>query len=428
MKPLNFEEKLVWYAIIWTYPCWLIGGLYVLAPVLAWVLVGYLGWRLFQQTEATESKITIPFAVWVWVIGMLVMELALIMGHLDYDLSMDSLIKSSIGWAKGWALLALFPLVGCLNIRPQLLFRAACIVCLHTLIVIPLFYLGFFAHLPERLYISPLQAIGGPGPEFFAVQIYEVDPENGSVRFRLFTPWGPALGFVANIYFFFALQEPEQKWRWAGIVGCLAMCWVSASRLSILSIIGVSFLTWILARVSRPRVQIIAGCASLLLGILAQNILDAIAAFAEAFSKARAGSSRVRATLGRIASYRWEHEAPIWGHGIVERGPHLVEYMPIGSHHTWFGLLFVKGAVGFGALALPLLWSFVTLVIKAQQEPLARVGLSMVLVLFMYTFGENLEILAYLFWPGLVMMGIAFKKSTQSSSLAHKVEEKLVLN
>ena len=29
------------------------------------------------------------------------------------------------------------------------------------------------------------------------------------------------------------------------------------------------------------------------------------------------------------------------------------------------------------------------------------------LILFLYTFGENLEILAYLFWPALIVMGSA---------------------
>jgi hypothetical protein len=93
-----------------------------------------------------------------------------------------------------------------------------------------------------------------------------------------------------------------------------------------------------------------------------------------------------------------------------------VEYMPIGSHHTWFGLLFVKGAVGFVALAIPLLWSFVDLLIKAQKSDTARTGLSIVLVLFLYTFGENLEILAYLIWPGLVLLGLAFQERVQIPS------------
>ena len=43
----------------------------------------------------------------------------------------------------------------------------------------------------------------------------------------------------------------------------------------------------------------------------------------------------IAGTKGRI-----EIDAFWFGHGTVAPGPHLVEYMPIGSHHTWFGLLF----------------------------------------------------------------------------------------
>ncbi len=412
VKPQNFEERVIWYSMVGTYGFFLIGGLYILAPVVAWVLLAYLGWKWWNQDSRTaiDQRIAVPVSVWVWIVAMLVMQLALIMGHLDFNLETDSLIKSSFGWAKGWALLALFPLIGCLEIRPQLLYRAACIVCLHTLLILPFFYLGYLLHLPARLYVSPLQAIGGPGPEFFSMQLYEIDPENHQLRFRLFTPWGPALGFVANIYFFFALQEKDKKWRWIGVIGCLVMCMISASRLALLSIVTVFIVTWGLTNFKQAKTQIAMGFVSLAAGIFGPQILAAIESFTAAFKGARAGSSRVRATLGRIAVDRWEREAPIWGHGVVERGSHLVEYMPIGSHHTWFGLLFVKGAVGFVALAIPLLWSFLDLVIKAQKSDTARTGLSIVLVLFLYTFGENLEVLAYLIWPGLVLLGLAFQE------------------
>ncbi len=144
-----------------------------------------------------------------------------------------------------------------------------------------------------------------------------------------------------------------------------------------------------------------------MLGMLATSLLALLGDLVETFKSARSESTRVRAALARIAIERWQTEAPVWGHGIVERGPHLVEFMPIGSHHTWYGLLFVKGAVGFVALALPLAWSFIELLVRAQGSPLARAGLAMVLILFLYTFGENLEILAYLFWPALILLGLS---------------------
>ena len=87
----------------------------------------------------------------------------------------------------------------------------------------------------------------------------------------------------------------------------------------------------------------------------------------------------MRAALASIAYHRWVTEAPVFGHGIVERGPHLVQYMPIGSHHTWHGLLFVKGAVGFLGLAIPLAWSIVELALKAQADRVARAGLGVML-------------------------------------------------
>jgi hypothetical protein len=423
VKPQNFEESVVWYSIIGTYGFYLIGALYILAPAMAWILTGYLFWKLYTQDDSTplEERIRIPLGVWVWIGTMIVMEVALIVAHLDFSLGVDSAIKSSIGWAKGWALLALFPLIGCLNIRPQLLYRAACIVCLQTLLLFPFFYLGYLLHLPSRLYISPLQMIGGPGPEFFSVELYGIDPENGQPRWQLFTPWGPALGFVANIYFFCALQEEKTKWRWLGLIGCVVMCLVSASRMALLTTAGVYAFAWLVTNITRPGVLLTLGPTALFGGILSPKIIETIENFTEAFKSARAGSSRVRTALGRIAVQRWEAEAPIWGHGIVERGPHLVEYMPIGSHHSWFGLLFVKGIVGFSALAIALFYSFIDLSLKAQKNSDAKVGLCMLLVIFTYTFGENLEILAYLYWPGLIMIGIGFKSTALEEILNKEI-------
>jgi len=51
------------------------------------------------------------------------------------------------------------------------------------------------------------------------------------------------------------------------------------------------------------------------------------------------------------------------------------------------------------------------------RRPTAQFGLSIVMILFMYTFGENLEILVYLYWPGLLAMGIGFQEKPKSHPL-----------
>lgn len=237
--------------------------------------------------------------------------------------------------------------------------------------------------------------------------MYEIDPGNGSARWRLFTPWAPALGFVANVYFLFALQETQRTWRWCGILGSLSMIVLSKSRLAFVVLGSVWGIARVLSLLTRPSAYFVGATVATVAGMCGVQIVEFIQLFADRFREARSSSSRVRATLGRIAYQRWQAEAPIWGHGVPETGPHLVEFMPIGSHHTWFGLLFVKGMVGFVALAIPMLWTFIALLVRAQSSALASLGLALLLIVTFYTFGENLEILVYLYWPALVVIGAA---------------------
>jgi len=409
LVPRTPEERLVWYAIVGTYVFYALGALYIVAPVLGWCLLLLAIRNRFLTPGGLRAPV--PIGILIWIAGMLAMEVALLAGHLDFELGLPTTIKSTIGWAKGWALMAIFPYLGAvLDIRPGLIFRATTLVCIQTLLLVPLFLAAYFLNLSQELYVSPLRAVGGPGPEFFSVTLYGLEGGAGEVRWRFFTPWAPAAGFIANVYFLFALQERERKYMVAGIVGCIVIVLMCKSRLALISMLSIPIMIWGLSRLTRPSVLYLGATGTLVMGLIAPQLIDFSEAFQARFVAARAASSRVRSALGRIALNRWQREAPLWGHGIVERGPHLVEYMPIGSHHSWYGLLFVKGIVGFVALALPMLWSFVELLIKAQSSRLATVGLGMVLILFLYTFGENLEILSYLYWPGLVVLGMAHRE------------------
>lgn len=414
LQPQNVPERLVWWSIILTYPIWIIGGLYVVGSLLCWLLLVCLLIKILARMDHPEEneEISISPVIWLWIIGMIIMQVALIAGHVNFNLGTGIIIKSSIGWAKGWAALALYPLAGALPIRSSIPTRAICIVGFHTLLIMPLLLLTPNLGLPEVLYVSPLRAVGGPGNEFFDVPLYEIDGSTGDLRWRLFAPWGPALGFVGNINFMICLQEKNRKWKILGIIGSILMCFVCKSRLAQLSIILIPLTTAIIARLRQPFMLITLGVVSYLGGIFATSILTAVSDYWEGFKGARAGSTRVRFALKRIAFHRWETEAPIWGHGVVEGGPHLVEYMAIGSHHTWAGVLFVKGLVGFVALAVPMLVTLLDLLRRAASASyrLGSTGLGVIIILFMYTFGENLEILVYLYWPGMLVMGMALQE------------------
>ena len=59
------------------------------------------------------------------------------------------------------------------------------------------------------------------------------------------------------------------------------------------------------------------------------------------------------------------------------------------------------------ALAIPLAVAALGTARLSLVQPLGRVGFAMVLAMLLYSFGENLEMLAYLYWPALVLIGVA---------------------
>lgn len=80
--------------------------------------------------------------------------------------------------------------------------------------------------------------------------------------------------------------------------------------------------------------------------------------------------------------------------------------MPIGSHHTWFGLLFVKGLVGMVSLLIPFVWQTLLTIVDAARSPRGYLPMGIMMTFTILSFGENIEIEAYLLWPALMMLGI----------------------
>ncbi|MCT7983240.1 O-antigen ligase domain-containing protein [Laspinema sp. A4] len=413
MKPENLPEKLVWYYILGTYIIYFIGAQYVLAPLLSYVLLFYVLKKWWNQTEETplEERVRFTPSNWLWIVAMFIMHIALIMGHIEFGMGLPQIIRSTVnGWLRSWALLALFPLAAHLDIRPKLIYRAIAILCIQSLILIPFGYLFSMAGLPSKLYTSPLQAFGG-GSLYNVNLLYQYDSEGGQTRMFLFAPWAPALGMIGNMYFAIVQQEQDKKWRWWGMVGAAAMAVSSVSRLGIIALPLVPVAVWGLTHFLRPWVIFTSGFASLGLGLFAPALIEFLSAVKNRFTQARASSSHVRDQLQEIALYRWKMDAPIWGHGILQpKGPKVVEYMPVGSHHTWVGVLFLHGLVGFFAIAIPMIWTFIEMLIKAQHSQIAKVSLQFLIVLFLFTFAENVQGLAYLYWPCLILMGMAFKE------------------
>jgi hypothetical protein len=261
--------------------------------------------------------------------------------------------------------------------------------------------------------VSPLKVLGGAGDEFFTVILYEIDPFNGSPRWKFFAPWAPAVGLVANIYFMCAWFEKKLLWRIAGLSGNALMIILAASLIGLIVLLLALTAVWGLARLTRPWVMITAAVFILLGALLFEPNSHAVLTLLDDIKGARADSTRVRAALGNIALYRWQSEAYWFGHGVVESGTHLVEFMPIGSHHNWYGLLFVKGMSGFLAFAIPFHLTIGTLIVKAQYQVSSRLALGMCLMIACFSFSENVEALAYMTWPAWLLIGVGLRSWLQ---------------
>ncbi len=411
--PQNSSERLVYHTIIATWLLWLVGGLYIAGPVLGLGLaLQALYFYYIAPALPVTKRLALPhWSVNIWLAGMAAMLLILLVGHFNFDLGTTATIKSSIGWAKGWLLIALFIFAGAvLPIRAEVIYRAICKTGKYTILLLPLFLAAPFFGLPEMLWISPLRIVGGSGPEYFATILYTLEPGSGMPRWQFFAPWSPAAGMIGLVYLICAIREKDRRWKSWGIAAALVIIFLSQSRLALVGLIVIIPIPFIFRQISKPTIWFLVVPVILLIGWFAYDILELLNVARSEFSGARANSTRVRETLGRIALERWQAEAFWFGHGVVERGPHLVEYMPIGSHHSWYGLLFVKGLLGLFALAVPLLASISQLIRSAFTSDLGRVGLSMIMLMLMYSFGENLESLAYLYWPGLVLVGMALQE------------------
>lgn len=412
ITPNNLPEKVLWYSLVLTYPIWLIGATYIVAPVMAWLLLIYLFVNRHQYFKQSIN----PFILF-WTIAILIMLFGLIMGHLLYQLPWLLLIKSSIGWAKGWALIALFMLLAIMPIRAELIYRACCIIAKQTVWLLPLFIMAWLLKLPSPLYTSPLSIFSGAGPEFFTITLYEIDPGSGLPRWRFFAPWAPAAGMMGNLFYICALQEKDTGYKTWGIIGSLCLILMSQSRLALACFLVLSIYFIFVKQLKNPWLYFLGAPLVMLASFFSTNIVAIIDELTRRFTAYRAASSRVRSTLADIAIQRWLNEAPIWGHGVVERGTHLVEYMLIGTHHTWYGLLFIKGIIGLIAFALPLSISFIYFILNFTVTSLAQTAVAMLILLSTYSFGENLEILIYLFWPSMLIVGLAHKEVAQNNAL-----------
>lgn len=407
LKPCNFEERVVWYGIIGIYAMYFTGTLVIGVPVMAWILFAHTLKKIFldEKTGDPDNTITVPLGVWVWIICTLVIGVALVVGHYELGLGLRDIIKAVVNsFARKWIFFIIFPLAGCLNIRPKIIYRAVCLLACQSLILLPVILLLQQAGVEAPLYVNTIVAKIGGDVRYFSVSLYT------GQRLLMFAPWAPALAMIANIHLWIAYSESNKFLKWTTIVTCVILTQMSESRLGTLLLISLPFVRYFATNMLKARTQIALAGLSLTVGLFSFQVQNLISDFRTNFRGQRADSSRVRDLLESMTSAKIP-DRPIWGHAFLQpKGPQIVAEMQIGSHHTWYGILYMHGIVGFVGLFIAMAYTTIELFIRSQHCQIAQTAFMVMLVLIAFTFGENIEGLAYLYWPGLILFGIALKQ------------------
>ena len=406
----NKYEMIVWWTIICTIPLWLIGGIYIVGSILGWALCAL---KIFKtRIIAKQNTFKTNILVLSWLIGASILLISLLIGHYNFELGLLTTLKSSIGWAKGWALFPLYIVSGFLPIRKEIIIRS---IALNSILMLAMVVIGVFVFafgIEGSIYTSPLRIVSpGNSDAFFDFTLLYRDLATNAIKVRLFAPWSPALGLLANTYFWIIINESDKRIRNIAILSVIVLCIMSVSRAALISITIIPSILYLLTRIK----GYLLFYASSLLTTIVSIYYDYIVAFVLdlwfLIRNTRIDSSRIRSLLTEISLQRWMDEAFWWGHGIVIQGPKLVENILVGTHNTWVHLLYAKGLIGLVAFLLPmailLLLSLMSF-LKNKDDKLSTSCLGIVLVLWQYTVSENLEMLAYLYWPSLLFIGIFF--------------------
>ena len=400
----NIDEKIIYYVIVCTYPLYLLGGLYLVGPVLAWVLLYHAMISIFN------NRIKANYLSLIWLLSILLIEVVVVIGSLNTGHSLLMVIKSTIGWAKGWALIGIFIFVGTiLPIRYHILQRAITNILWQSLLVSPFLIIVAFLDFPTLLYTSPLKMLGGGGDQFFKVWLYWNDINTGLPRWQLFAPWSPALAFYALLALSIILPRPSDRLKYCAISSAIILILLSESRAGIVILFFLFIIYGVYCFFNIISILVIILISVLIFGVFLNEIIGGVFDIINYINSMRSDSSMIRKTLNNIGLYRWYNESFWFGHGNVERGPHIVQFMPIGSHNTFIGLLFIKGIVGLLLYVAPLIITTLYLLFKSFSKRDYLSGFFVILIFFMYSFTENIEILSYIMWPGWLFVGMSLR-------------------
>ncbi len=268
----------------------------------------------------------------------------------------------------------------------------------------------FFVFRGERmLYDSPISYLLNSRSQlvksYFMVKLYYVDPTYP--RVILFFPWATVLGFTCLCFLFLIPLEKNPKWKFIGMTGAFIGLIASFSRACIaLFFIACCLYFWV--RMNRFFRWVVLPLAAVIAVPILVFDIPILAPIEEAYNSIRdmrAGSSSAR-EMGYELSWEGFLESPILGKGWPGGYVHENIPMPIGTHSTFYGVLYTGGILTFGSYALAIVITIIYTYLKALKGNVVSItSFLIVACLGIFSYAEGVYIMALplfylMFWIG----------------------------
>jgi hypothetical protein len=252
--------------------------------------------------------------------------------------------------------------------------------------------------LTELEFATPpalLLPASAPAVEFsFTMRVFSTEDLLGLdlPRLVLFYPWAVVLGFAGISVFFIAQLERDVTLRMLGSAGGLLAVVGSQGRAPILGFLILLMVDAVLLRSSRAAVAMLIGTALFVIALLVPFGITPASLMASGYnavSALRPGSSMAR-ELGYALSIAGFLESPIFGKGWVGGFVSSGIPLPVGSHSSFYGLLYTGGIVTLAMFVIALATTLVAMLRRVHYGAVQRSGFLVLLGLALLSYGEGI--------------------------------------
>lgn len=238
-------------------------------------------------------------------------------------------------------------------------------------------------------------------------------------RLVLFYPWSVMLGFAGVSVFFVAISENILRWRFFGCCGGLCAVIGSQSRASMIVFVIGLFVYYFSRKSGLSLLLFLSfGFTASLVGLISsQWVANFISSSSQSVVESREGSSEAR-QIGYEESWEAFKLSPAFGYGWP--GEYVSETipMPLGSHSTFYGLLYTGGVVTFSCFLIAML----NLLIRVFRRGIygssdERAALVIVISLVFFSYVEGIYSFAIPLFYVFFFIGTTMDEKRAMSSL-----------